>query len=107
MGLLQPLADGLKLFLKEDFTPAHVHKAYFWLAPAIVMIPSLLTLAVVPFGSQMGGRKNGHCRSQRRHPLYVRDRFVGRLRNRAGGLRLQFQVSVPGRDSLQRADDFV
>ncbi len=56
-GLLQPLADGVKSFLKEDFTPAHVHKAYFWLAPMIVMIPSLLTLAVIPFGSQMGRQK--------------------------------------------------
>src|SRR5258708_33337229 len=32
-GLGQPLADGIKSFLKEDFTPAHVRKAYFWLAP--------------------------------------------------------------------------
>src|SRR5215471_9780542 len=53
-GLLQPAADGVKAFLKEDFTPAHVRKAYFWLAPAIVMIPSLLTIAIIPFGSQLG-----------------------------------------------------
>ena len=56
-GLLQPAADGLKSFLKEDFTPAHVRKAYFWLAPMIVMIPSLLTMAVIPFGSQIGNQK--------------------------------------------------
>jgi NADH-quinone oxidoreductase subunit H len=56
-GLLQPVADGVKSFLKEDFTPAHVRKAYFWLAPMIVMIPSLLTMAVIPFGSKMGGQK--------------------------------------------------
>jgi NADH-quinone oxidoreductase subunit H len=56
-GLLQPLADGVKSFLKEDFTPGHVRKAYFWLAPMIVMIPSLLTLAVIPFGSSMGAQK--------------------------------------------------
>ena len=56
-GLLQPMADGLKLFLKEDFVPAHVRKVYFWLAPAIVMIPSLVTLAVIPFGSQLGHEK--------------------------------------------------
>src|SRR5262245_19296547 len=52
-GLLQPAADAVKSFLKEDFTPAHVRKAYFWLAPAIVMIPSLLTVAIIPFGSQL------------------------------------------------------
>jgi NADH-quinone oxidoreductase subunit H len=56
-GLLQPAADALKAFLKEDFTPAHVRKAYFWLAPAIVMIPSLLTVAIIPFGSQLGDQK--------------------------------------------------
>src|SRR3989440_7009452 len=56
-GLLQPIADMIKAFLKEDFTPAHVRKAYYWLAPAIVMIPSLLTVAVIPFGSQLGRQK--------------------------------------------------
>src|SRR6185369_8932990 len=56
-GLLQPAADAVKSFLKEDFTPAHVKKAYFWLAPAIVMIPSLLTVAIIPFGSQLGSQK--------------------------------------------------
>jgi len=56
-GLLQPAADAVKAFLKEDFTPAHVRKAYFWLAPAIVMTPSLLTIAIIPFGSQLGDQK--------------------------------------------------
>jgi NADH-quinone oxidoreductase subunit H len=56
-GLLQPAADALKSFLKEDFTPGHVRKAYYWLAPAIVMIPSLLTVAIIPFGSQLGAQK--------------------------------------------------
>ena len=56
-GLLQPLADAVKSFLKEDFTPAYVRKAYYWLAPAIVMIPSLLTIAVIPFGSNLGQQR--------------------------------------------------
>src|ERR1700751_430161 len=56
-GLLQPAADAVKAFLKEDFTPGHVLKVYFWLAPAIVMIPSLLTVAIIPFGSQLGAQK--------------------------------------------------
>src|SRR5258708_40204913 len=58
-GLLQPAADAVKAFLKEDFTPAHVRKAYFWLAPAVVMIPSLLTVAIIPFGSQLGSQQMG------------------------------------------------
>lgn len=54
IGIFQPMADALKMFLKEDFTPAHVRKAYFWLAPAIAMAPSLMTIAVIPFGSSLG-----------------------------------------------------
>jgi NADH-quinone oxidoreductase subunit H len=56
-GLLQPAADAVKSFLKEDFTPGHVRKVFYWLAPAIVMIPGLLTVAVIPFGSQIGQQK--------------------------------------------------
>lgn len=56
-GMLQPLADGLKFLLKEDFTPDYVRKAYFWLAPAITMIPAFLTFAVIPFGSNLGSQK--------------------------------------------------
>jgi NADH-quinone oxidoreductase subunit H len=57
-GLIQPMADGVKLFLKEDFTPAHVRKAFYWLAPALTIAPSLITLAVIPFGSsiEIGGQ---------------------------------------------------
>jgi NADH-quinone oxidoreductase subunit H len=56
-GLLQPAADAIKSFLKEDFTPAHVRKVYYWLAPAVVLIPSLLVVAVIPFGSFLGQQK--------------------------------------------------
>jgi len=56
-GIFQPLADGLKFLLKEDFTPGYVRKAYFWLAPAVACIPAFLTLAVIPFGSQLREQK--------------------------------------------------
>ncbi len=52
-GLTQPLADGLKFILKEDFVPGHVRKGFFWLAPCLTMVPALITVAVVPFGSPM------------------------------------------------------
>jgi NADH-quinone oxidoreductase subunit H len=67
-GLLQPAADAVKSFFKEDFTPAHVRKVYFWLAPAIVMIPSLLTIAIIPFGSKLG-----------KQPMVIADLNVGIL----------------------------
>jgi NADH-quinone oxidoreductase subunit H len=50
-GLGQPLADALKFMLKEEFTPAHVNKLYFWLAPGMAMVPALITICVIPFGS--------------------------------------------------------
>jgi len=53
MGLLQPLADGLKFVFKEDVLPHHVNKVYFTLAPLIAMVPALITIAVVPWGSQL------------------------------------------------------
>ncbi|MDB6055597.1 MAG: NAD(P)H-quinone oxidoreductase subunit 1 [Verrucomicrobiales bacterium] len=56
-GMAQPLADGIKSFLKEDFTPSYVRKIYFWLAPAITLIPAFLTFAVIPFGNMLGQQK--------------------------------------------------
>src|SRR5258708_1548179 len=57
VGIFQPIADGVKSLLKEDFTPGHVRKGYFWLAPGIAMIPALLTFAVIPFGSNLNGER--------------------------------------------------
>jgi NADH-quinone oxidoreductase subunit H len=57
-GMFQPMADGLKFLLKEDFTPAYVRKVYFWLAPAVAAVPAFLTLAVIPFGSTLGNPDN-------------------------------------------------
>jgi len=51
LGFWQPLVDGVKAFLKEDYTPEHVRKVYYWLAPMVSMLPSVLVLAVIPFGS--------------------------------------------------------
>ncbi|MCP4632488.1 MAG: NADH-quinone oxidoreductase subunit H, partial [candidate division Zixibacteria bacterium] len=50
-GLLQPIADAIKLLTKEDVTPAAANKLIFAVAPAISFIPALLTIAVVPVSS--------------------------------------------------------
>ena len=50
-GLGQPLADGLKMLFKEDYTPGHVDKALYALAPVIIMSAALAIFAVIPFGS--------------------------------------------------------
>jgi NADH-quinone oxidoreductase subunit H len=53
-GLLQPAADGVKAFFKEEMTPAHVRKVLYVLAPMLALIPAVLNLAVIPFGSTLG-----------------------------------------------------
>src|SRR6478735_4557884 len=50
-GLGQPLADGLKFIFKEEYTPAHVDKRLFTLAPLAILATALAIYAVIPFGS--------------------------------------------------------
>jgi NADH-quinone oxidoreductase subunit H len=49
-GLLQPVADGIKLFFKEEVTPAGANKAVFVAAPALAVVTAFLAVAVVPYG---------------------------------------------------------
>ena len=49
-GWLQPIADSLKLFVKEDVIPARAQKFVFLLGPALIIIPALVVFAVIPFG---------------------------------------------------------
>ena len=55
LGLFHLMADGIKMFLKEDSLPGHVNKFYFLLAPVVGMIPALTTVTVVPFGAYFDG----------------------------------------------------
>ena len=71
-GVLQPIADAVKLILKEDITPARADKWVFTIAPIIVMVPALITFAVIPFGPTVS--MFGHQVS-----LYVTDVNVGLL----------------------------
>ena len=50
-GLLQPIADGGKMFLKEEVIPTHVDRVFFLLAPMVAFGTAMLGIAVVPFGS--------------------------------------------------------
>ena len=71
-GLLQPIADGIKFLMKEDIIPAGVDKPIFILAPAVLLIPALMTFAVIPFGSDI-------TLFGRQIPLQVADVNVGIL----------------------------
>jgi NADH-quinone oxidoreductase subunit H len=50
-GLLQPIADAVKLIFKEELTPTHVYKVVFILAPILTVVPSLVLAAVIPLGT--------------------------------------------------------
>jgi NADH-quinone oxidoreductase subunit H len=52
-GLLQPLADGVKMFMKEDFIPANSSRWLFILAPGIFMFVACMTSAVIPWGTKL------------------------------------------------------
>jgi NADH-quinone oxidoreductase subunit H len=52
-GLLQPIADGIKLMFKEDIVPEAADRAIFLVAPAIAFIPAFISFAVIPFGDRI------------------------------------------------------
>ena len=52
-GLLQPLADGMKLFAKEEFEPNTPNRFLFFVGPAIAMSTALMTSAVIPWGDKL------------------------------------------------------
>ena len=53
LGLLQPIADGLKLLFKEIILPANANKALFLLAPVVMLMPAMAAWAVIPFAPEM------------------------------------------------------
>jgi NADH-quinone oxidoreductase subunit H len=52
-GLLQPLADGAKMFMKEDFVPADANRTLFFLGPAVAMTVALITGVIIPWGGTL------------------------------------------------------
>jgi NADH-quinone oxidoreductase subunit H len=71
-GLLQPIADAVKLLTKEDLAPAGADRAVFYLAPSVVAATALLIFAVVPFGREI-------TLAGRPVPLVIADLHVGLL----------------------------
>ena len=58
-GLLQPLADGGKLFFKEEFMPISADKFLYILGPSLTMFIALLTSAAIPWGPDMVDQRRG------------------------------------------------
>ena len=59
-GLLQPLADGGKLFFKEEIIPLYLPKFLFILGPCLAMVTALMTSAVIPWGDTLIYSKAGY-----------------------------------------------
>ena len=109
LGLLQPIADAVKLLTKEDLIPAGADRVIFLYAPVVVAGAAILIFAVVPFGQ--GWTFRGHP-----IPGVVTDLNVGLLyvyalvlhrglRRGPGRLGLQFQVQPHGGDTGRGPDD--
>src|SRR5450631_97234 len=52
-GLLQPVADGIKMLIKEDIVPIRADKLVHFLAPILMLLPAILALGVIPYGRNM------------------------------------------------------
>jgi NADH-quinone oxidoreductase subunit H len=68
LGLFQPIADAVKLLMKEPMLPSYVSRGYYQLAPVLVVIPAFLVAGVIPWGSQVMG-----------HPAVLADIDLGLL----------------------------
>ena len=75
-GLLQPIADGLKLFFKEDMTPSQAHPFAFALAPMMLLAPAFVAIAVVPFGADIHFTYDGVLYAV---PMQITDLNIGVL----------------------------
>ena len=103
-GLLQSLADGIKLALKEGLTPAGVDKPIYLMAPVISVIPAFMAFAVIPmgrvvsvFGHRTPAAADRPAGGGALHPGGHVDRGV---RNRVGGLGVRVHLSPAGRAAV-------
>ena len=97
MGLLQPVADAVKLILKEDIIPTSSEKAIFWAAPVIVVVSAFMIWVTIP------GTQNAVLKNLENGPV-LHHRLLGRGYSGvgAGGLGVGQQIWHPGRTPCRR-----
>ena len=108
-GLLQPLADIIKLMFKEELRPKAADTLLFYAAPILSATAAFAAFAVVPFGARhdvlrpaRSADPSGGRRRQRRPARDLRDHVDGRLRHRARRLELEQQVLAARRPARRR-----
>ena len=101
-GLLQPIADAIKLLLKEDIIPAEADKIVFWVAPFIVVLAAFTVFVVVPFWPYARDHRHEY-----RHSLYAGGFVAERARHCNCRVGLELALSADRRAALERADGFV
>src|SRR5262249_27880296 len=111
LGLLQSLADGLKLAFKEDIMPKLADKVVYFFAPVISTVCAFTAFAVIPFGPDRVDLGSQVTAAAHRHPgrraAGARVLVDGRLRRRARWLGVGFHVPAAGWPPVERADDLV
>ena len=89
-GLMQPLADVIKLITKEDLIPPYVNKILYLAAPFFAVTMALLSISVIPFGGRNSPVRRQHLDavdgSEYRHPVRAGGFFGKRVWNRTRGL---------------------
>jgi NADH-quinone oxidoreductase subunit H len=101
-GLLQPIADGLKLLMKEIIIPSGANKGLFILGPILAIAPALAAWAVIPFTDTLvlANINAGAA-------VCLGDHFDGRLRRDHRGLGVQLEIRLSRRDALGSTDRLV
>jgi NADH-quinone oxidoreductase subunit H len=99
-GLLQPIADAIKLLLKEDIIPAEADAVVFWIAPFIVVLAAFTVFVVVPFGPT-------HAITDMNIGILFMLGVIERAGDRHGGMGFELALSADRRAAFERANGFV
>ena len=106
-GVLQTLADGIKLFFKEQSIPTTADRPVFRLAPYLSIMPAFLLFCIVPIGGTVSHPRPPHVlaggRSARRRAVHPRDVGPRRVRRDARGLVVGLEVPAARRGAVDGA----